>query len=370
MSRGLAGRLGVNAGFRTERLLTFRIALPWRTYDDARTDAFYRNALARLRGLPGVEAVATSDNPPLCGQSDAYRTTVTLAGQATEDRQRNPYVDAQTVSPGYFQVLGIPALRGRVLTEADGPQATAVAVVGQRFATRFWPQANPIGQRLQVGNPTAESPWYEVVGVVGDVQRDRLGDGAGLDLYLSLWQSPSANAFVLARVAGDPTALTGPATREVWSVDRDQSTFDFATLEDRIAESFWRQRASAALCAVFALLATALASIGIFGVASFAVGQRTREIGIRMALGAEPGGVLRMILREMLAVLVVGLAAGLVATLGLARLLGHLFGPQGALDPLVLGLVSLFLALVTLLAAALPARRAARIDPLEALRES
>jgi putative ABC transport system permease protein len=368
MGKSLARLLTEDPGFRADRLLTFRIALPWRTYDDPKTIAFYRQTLERIAALPGVETVAANSNPPLSGKTEEHKWTVTLEGQSLAAQQANPYVDEQRVTPGYFRLMGIPVLRGRTFVEADTADTGRVAVVSRRFAERFWPGQEAVGKRLKPGRPDPEVPWYQVVGVVEDVRHERLGGESGLALYYSVWQTPDANAYVLARTHVEPATLVRPANLAVWEVDREQSTFDFATMDERIAASLWRQRVSGGLLAAFAVLATVLAAVGIFGVTSFAVSQRTREIGIRMALGAEAKTVLGMVLRETAAVLAVGLMAGLAAGLVLTRLLSSLLYGVDAADPGVFAAVCLLLTAVALSAGYLPARRAARVDPLVAIR--
>ncbi len=357
----------VDPGFDGRGALTFRIALPWSTYDRPRAMAFYRELLDRLAALPGVTAVATNSNLPMSGETDDYRSTVTLGGQTPEEQQKNTYVHAQRVSPGYFSTLRIPLLRGRGFTLDDDLDAPPVAVVSASFARRFWPGRDAIGQRLLPPGP--DRPWFEVVGLVGDVQHEQLGGGAGLSVYYPFSQLSSPNAYVVLRTGASPQALAEPATRAVWSIDPEQSTFDFRTLEERIASGTWQKRISGVLFSMFAALALVLAAVGIYGVTSYGVSQRTREIGIRMALGARARDVLRDVLGETAAVALAGVAAGLAAAFALARGMAGLLFEVSATDPAVFLAVPLLLAAVALAASLLPARRAARVDPVITLRQ-
>ncbi len=353
-------------GFETDDLLTFRVNLGWRAYDEAdKTRNYYRQLLDGLAVLPGVEAVATNSDVPFGGV--VQQSNVTLVGQAAAEQRENPYVRRSVVSPGYFQMMGIPLLVGRGFEESRALEGTPYAIVGRRAAETLWPGLDPIGQRLKLGDVDSQRPWLEVRGVVADVHRDRPDGEPGLDVYVSLFERPDHNAFVLARTSVPPMSLLDEAEEVALAIDPDQSIWDPDTMAARVSESFWRQRMAGTLVGMFAVLAILLAAVGIYGAASHSVSLRRREIGIRMALGASNRRVLWQVVGDSLRPVVQGGALGLVAAVILARLFQSLLYGTGFSDALILAAAVAVLLVPAVLASWIPARRAALLDPITVL---
>jgi putative ABC transport system permease protein len=359
-------------GFNPDNLLTMRVALPWRKYSSERgleqQKQFYEQLLDRLSHLPGVEAAAMISNLPLASERQEGKLTFTVDGQSADEQQRNPFLNDLRVNPNYFQVMGVPLLAGRYLNEFDTENTERVGVISQRLAERAFPNQDPIGKRLKTGNLFSESKWTTIVGVVRNVKHEEVTGDGGMDLYVPYRQAVDANMYLLLRTKVPPLTLADAATRAVWAGDPEQSAFNIATMEARIADTVWQRRLSGTLFLVFAGLALVLASIGIYGVMSYAVSQRTREIGIRLAMGAQPGDVLRLVVGQGAKLIAIGLGLGLIAAFVAARLITGLLYQVSAVDPITYLLVPLLLAAVALMACYIPARRATKVDPIIALR--
>jgi putative ABC transport system permease protein len=360
-------------GFNPDNLLTMRVALPWRKFNDQegpeRQKQFFKQLTERLAALPGVESAALTSNLPLAAERQEGKLTFTVEGQTADEQQRNPFVNDIRVSPNYFQAMNIPLVAGRALTEFDTTTTERVGVISQRLAERMFPNQNPIGKRLKVGDLFSQSQWTTIVGVVRNVKHEEVAGDGGLDLYVSHQQLGESNMYLLLRTKVPPLTLADAATRTVWDSDPEQSVFNVTTMEARIADTVWQRRLSGTLFLVFAGLALVLAAIGIYGVMAYTVSQRTREIGIRMALGARPQDVLRMIVGQGAKLIAIGLGIGLVVALIGSRLIHSLLYGISSADPLVYVIVLAVLTAVALLACWLPARRATRVDPLHALRQ-
>jgi putative ABC transport system permease protein len=259
-------------------------------------------------------------------------------------------------------------IKGRLLNEFDTAETECVAVISRRLAERAWPGQDPIGKRLKVGGVNSQSKWTTVVGVVGDVKHEEIAGEGGLDLHVSYRQVGESNMYLLLRTKVSPMSLADAATRAVWAGDPEQSTFNIVTMEERVADTVWQRRLSGALFIVFAALALALASVGVYGVMSYVVSQRTREIGVRMAMGARPRDVLKLVIGQGAKLIAAGLSAGLIVALIASRIINSLLYQVSATDPLTYLVVLLLLASVALAACYIPARRATKIDPMTALR--
>jgi putative ABC transport system permease protein len=279
------------------------------------------------------------------------------------------FVGIHLASPEYLQTLRVPVVRGRWLTDQDRPGAPPVAVINENAARQYWPGVDPIGQKIDLS--LALSPDFskvEVVGVIGDVKYDQMSAEIGADVYLSYRQSGYPGYYVTLRTAGDPLAVVGAVRAAVAAVTSEVPVYDLMTMKQRIANSISRSQFNTLLLLAFAVLAVVLAAVGLYGVVAYSVSQRTREIGIRMALGAQTVDVLRLIVTQGMYLVVVGSIAGLAGALALARLMRSLLYEVSPTDPLAFVVVTLLLAAVTALACYLPARRAAKVDPMEALR--
>jgi putative ABC transport system permease protein len=368
--RSLVGLLNVPPGFETDRLVTARITLPRPNdparaayLDPARRVAFYREAVRRVAAIPGVERAAMSTQIPLGGFNPPL--FVEIQGRESDDRSLRPVMHDFQVSPGYFDTLGIKLLRGRPFSDSDRAGSELVVIVSDAAARTLWRDQDPIGQRVRL---SPELPWMTVVGVVNDVIHRRLTDQPQPIMYRSLEQSSDLSLALLLRTRGDTPRLSEALAREIRAVDPDLPVYSVRTMPELIGSALSQRRFLMRLLAVFGVLATALALLGIYGVIAYSVSQRTREIGIRMAIGARRIDVSRMVVQRGMALTVIGVLLGIAAALGLARLIrSQLFGVQPS-DPLTLVSVLLVMTVVAAAAAYLPARRAARVDPVVALR--
>jgi putative ABC transport system permease protein len=360
MLKSLARLQAVHLGFAPEQVVT--MAAPT---SQPKPD-FYAHLLARVQALPGVEAASVGSTAPLLGH--ASMTVMDIEGRPAAGEIA---VGLHSVSPDYFRTLGIPLIKGRVFTERDRAGAPRVALINQAAADNLFPGEEALGKRIKPDiSPDYETQeeLVEIVGIVGNAKYGQLEKAIGPDVYLSFLQPTDAAQTLIVRSSVAPTAIAAAVRREVLALDRNVPLTQIQTLTARAAEVTSRPRFIAVLLTAFAGLALLLSAIGIYGVVAYSVSARTRELGIRLALGAQPGDVLRLVLREGLALLAAGLAAGLLASWGATRLLRSQLYEVGPGDPLTFILVSLLLAGVALLACYLPARRATRVDPLAALR--
>ena len=354
--------MGVDLGFQPDRVLAMNINLPKLRYPAAEGRLqFFEQLELRVRALPGVQAAAYANRFPLRGSWGGDVET-DLAPQDESD------VDLQAVSPGYFETLGIPLMRGRGLTPADRNGAPLVALVNEAFVQRFFPRTDPLGHRIHHG---ADTPWMTVVGVVNDIRRKGKEAQITAQVYLPAAQTgyPVSLADFAVRSAGDPRQLVKAVQAQVLALDKDQPVTNVRTLEEIVSASAAQRRFQTVLLATFAAVALGLAVIGIFGVLSYLVSQRTGELGIRLALGARPRAILALVLRQAGALIGAGVALGLAAAFALTRYLESLLFGVRPTDWLSYGAAVALLAAVSLLAALLPARRGSRLDPMVALRE-
>ncbi|HEV7683390.1 MAG TPA: ABC transporter permease [Pyrinomonadaceae bacterium] len=357
----------VNPGFRTENVLTMRITLPDGKYKSADTMAgFYRQLLDRVAPLPGVEASGIINLLPVL--QAGYNGEFQVVGQEPDVSGKAPLVEIRMVSPDYFRALGVPLVNGRAFDARDQQGSEAVAIVNQEFARRLIPNGDPLGKYIK----DDEGPGIKIIGVVGNVKQFGLIAPTIPELYTPYTQPSLPGAIqtmtLVVRTAGDPEALAPALRKEVLSVDPAQPVYEVQTMQAVIGRAVSYQRLNMQLLGIFALLAMILAVIGIYSVLSYQVSQHTREIGIRMALGARPWHVLRLILREGLTLTLIGVVLGVAGAFALTRLLASLLFGVTASDPVTYVMVSLLLIFVALLACIVPARRATKVDPLIALR--
>jgi putative ABC transport system permease protein len=363
----------VVSGIDPRNLLSLYISPPGDKYRETPPYPAYANLynriLPRLRELPGVEAAGSSHTVPYDGEGNVGGGwSFTVEGQTPEQQRFNPQTLAPRVSHNYFTVAGIPLLQGRSFFESENLSTQRACVVSQELAKRFWPNDTPLGKRLKLAPAESEAEWRTVIGVVGDVRYQGLDQGTGLAIYLPYNQASAGAMYLLMRTKGDPARLIDAARQAVWSVDPQLAIYSARTMEMILANSTWQRRLWGVSFAVFAALALALAAVGIYGVMSYLVGQRTREIGIRMALGAQTGAVLRMVIGRGLRLVAIGVAIGLIGSLAMTRVMANLLFGVSATDPLTFAGVALSLIIVAFLACWIPARRAAKVHPMIALR--
>src|SRR3954463_5489995 len=326
----------------------------------------YEEILRRAAALPGVTSAAAVGALPFDG--GFANTTFTVEGSEAEDRSKIPTMKATLASANYFDTMGIRVVRGRKFSEQDDGNAEPVVIVTESLARRGWPNQDPIGRRIHFGGPQAKQPWMTVVGVVNDVPPERLEDKAKPMLYRPLRQASSLALSVVLKTSADPRTLGTALAAQVRAVDPDQPTYGIRTMDDLVRRATASRRFSTQLLGAFALLALVLAAVGIYGVMAFVVGQRTREIGIRIALGAHPSAVVRLVLREALVLAVLGIVVGSTAAIIVTRLLANLLYEVHSSDPVPYAVIAAVLATTAAAAAWRPARRAASVDPMLALR--
>ena len=395
MVKGFGTLLNKYPGFDRNNVLTFRIALApaapvppstkpvnatpslvseqalkagatSKDQENARVREFYRQVIEKLRALPGVESAAAATSLP-SGWSWNW-TEYTAEGQAPAAPGEMRTAVMQSVSPDFFYALRIPLLRGRLLGSEDGPNAPPTVVVSQSMANRIWANQNAVGKRIKFGQAESGEPWRTVVGVVGDTQDSPFDPTLYLTAYFSFAQLPMASSCVVVRTSRDPVALAAAARAQVRSVSADDPPYDMRTLAQLISDNVSGVEASARMMFAFGVVALLLAACGIYALMSYSVTQRTHEIGVRMALGAERVSVLRLVVGYAIKLTIIGLAIGVPTALALTRVLSSLLFGVVRLDVPIFASFTLLLALVAAVAAYIPAHRATRVDPMVALR--
>jgi putative ABC transport system permease protein len=357
--KSFARLMEVNPGFDSDHLLTFNLSLPFST-DPARQLAFYQQALERLQALPGVQAVGAVSRLPLAGGNSSRSFNV-------PGNEKSYNADIRVSTPDYFRTMGIPLLKGRGFSDGDIRSSLNVAIVNEVLARTVLPGQDPIGK--QITNFGPDNLTLQIVGVIGNVRHVGLDSEPHAEIYQLLGQAQWPSMFVTMRSAtSDAMSLTSAAQSAVWSVNKDVPLANIRTMHDLIANSVQRRKFSMLLLTMFAAVAMLLAAAGLYGVMSYSVAQRTKEIGIRMALGARRPNVLALIVKQGMALVLMGIAAGIMLSFGMTRLIsGMLFGIT-ATDPLTFAGVAILLGAVAFLANYLPALRAASVDPMVALR--
>ena len=379
MTRTMYKIANVDPGFRTDHLLTMRMDIHGPKYRNniPQVQAFQKAALTNVKALPGVESAAFTLSLPIAGSQ--WGSVFIVGDQPVPERPQIPIADFNPVSPEYFQTMGIRLLQGRSFTEADTLQSPEVVVINETMARHFWPNENPLGKRVKQGWPEWTTPWREVIGVVADVKLNGVIQETPLHVYIPLAQTGDSSLFLAVRTSVEPQTLAAPVQAALHSVDSQIPLYSVRTMDERLGRAVVSQRAAMILLSAFALVAMLLAAVGIYGVISWGVVQRTREMGLRMALGALPRDVMWLVLRRSMLLVLAGVTLGLLGAFAVTRLLGAslteggpgntplLFGVK-AMDPITFILTPILLGLVAFLACCLPARRATKIDPLVALR--
>lgn len=358
----------LDPGFRADHLLALNVDLSETKYpDNARRTAFFDEVVRRVQALPGVRSVAVAGNLPLTYNGDSG--PIGVEGIPDPPPDQRPDVIYRAIGPGYFSTMGIPLIRGRDFNDQDSLDKDPGVVVSEKTVRHYWPNTDPIGKRLKVGSTTADGPWRTVIGVVKDVRQNDFVAEPKMQMYFTYRQLRSLmpNALVV-RTAVDPMSVATSVRNAIWAVDKDQTVANVDSMEHIVAGAVARQRFSMLLLAIFAAVALVLAAVGIYGVMSYSVAQQTREIGIRMALGAQRSDVLKMTVKQGLKLVGFGLVIGLVAAFILTRVMTTLLFGITATDPLTFASISLVLLAVAILASYIPALRATKVDPMIALR--
>ncbi len=329
--------------------------------------AFYSQVTQRIREIPGVQAVGVINTLPLAkGPTGGFQ----IEGAPIQTRDKWPSTNYRSVSSDYFRAMNVPVIQGRSFTERDKENSPLVMIVNQALALRDFPNVNPIGKRVTLGgkDPKGQPIWWEIVGVTANVRSLELREEASPEFYLSALQDTFAGMSVVVRTAVEPASLAPEVRRIVAEVDKSAPVSEVKTMEHIVSEAVTQPRFNLFLLGLFGGIALLLSAAGIYGVTAYSVTRRTHEFGIRMALGAQVGDVLKMILGQGMLLIVVGIAVGLVASFALTRLMKSLLFGVSVTDPLTFVAITLLLTLVALFACYIPARRATKVDPLVALR--
>ena len=378
--RSFAELRGVDPGFEVNNLLTLRVAPPAAVYPDAPDlTAFYQRLIADLEALPGVVSVGAVNNAPLAGR--AGDTIFDIEGRPSLSElgfgsaaSGTRHSDFRLVSPGYFEAMGTAVVRGREFSELDQIDAIGVMLINQTMAERLWPDEDPIGRRMRLyTSPGNFGPWLEIVGVVGDTKILELSEETRTEMFQPIdqagntWPWTVRDRTLVIRTSTAPLPLAGAVQNSVAAIDADVPVYDVQTMHNLVSTNVAQPRFNSVLMGLFACIALILATIGIYGVMSYAVAQRTQELGVRLALGAQATDVLRLVVRQGMLLTAIGLGIGLMGALLVSRALAGMLYGVGTMDPLTYTVVIVFLAIIALLANYIPARRATRIDPKVAL---
>jgi putative ABC transport system permease protein len=356
--------LRVDVGFKTERLLTLEYRLPRTKYKEPEAQwNFHRQVVERLQEVPGVQTASLVRGLPFSGNGGSV--AIILPDREVPQKGSEPQVMFNTAMPNYFETVGIPLLKGRVFGNQDQANTPLVVVINRTMAERFWPNQDPLGKQVKLAE---DGSTASVIGVVGDAKHYQLEEEQRPQMYDAYSQDPGIFATVVLRTSVEPLGLTEQVRQAVWKVDADQPMWKIRTVDFLVNRSVADRKFLMALMGVFAALALVLTIIGLYGVISYLVNQRTQEIGIRMALGAQMGDIMRMVLKQGMLLVFTGVALGLGAAWVFTRLMSRLLYQVSATDPLTFAAIAGMLVAVALLACYLPARRATKVDPLVALR--
>ena len=367
--RSFSRLTAVDPGFRPEGVITFQVLLPESQFQERPAIlAYTRSVLERLRALPGVDSAGMVSNIPMSGEENIEG--VVIENYPKPKPNETPFADFRRATPGYFEAMGIRLVKGRFFTEGDTDKAPLVTVIDQSMAKAYWPEQDPIGKRVRTGlwDEKDPGPWMTIVGVVENVRNSGLHVDPRPQFYVPQAQRATGYQYYVLKTQGDPEALMRDVRTAVYSVNREQPIDKMRAMDQILSESMAGRRFNMVLLGIFAGLALVLAAVGIYGLTAYSVAQRTREMGLRMALGAQPGTVLRMVLREAGSLAGIGLLAGMIAAFAATRLMASLLFGVPATDPATFGAVAVGLALVSLLAAYVPGRRATRVSPMIAMR--
>jgi putative ABC transport system permease protein len=367
LARSMARVLNVDPGFNPDNLITLRMMPPNNAYDKARRRVFFDECLTRVSALPGVRSAAITHALPI-GGGQQWGTNFYVADKPIPQRGQFPDMEFTPISANYFEAMGIQLLRGRWFNSADAATSSPVTVINEALARRIWPGEDPLGKRLKRGLPESDTPWLEVVGVVADVKVYGVEFDTPMQTYVPLAQLPPPSFWLTVRTVGDPLQSVAAVERAIHSIDKDLPVFAIQSMDQVLGRSRAQRLLTLTLMVSFAALALLLAVVGIYGVISYSVKQRTHELGIRIALGAQRGDVLKLILTQGMKLALIGMVIGLGAALALTRWMETLLFGVRPTDPVTFGVIAVVLLSVALLACWIPARRATKVDPLIALR--
>jgi predicted permease len=352
-------------GFDSHNVLSLRLSLPSVKYPKPESiTEFFRRLVERLQAAPDVESVATTYSLPMSTVALAWEP-IAIEGYAPAGAQELIISNVRIVSPDYFRTMRIPLVKGRYFDVRDAKGAPETVIVDESLAERFWPNEDPIGKRLQRGGSGA---WRTVVGMISNSREYSAEKEPPIAVYYPFEQFSARNMFLVIRTTHDPAGMIEPVTKEIQALDPEMPVFDVGTMDQRLHDSHARRRFLMFLLGVFAVVASILAAIGIYGVMAYSVNERTHEIGIRLALGAPPANVRQLVIRQALVLTSIGIAAGLAGAFALTRVLSSLLYGVSAIDILTFVVTPVLLGGVALLASYVPARRAAKVDPMIALR--
>ena len=363
MIKSLGRLLETKPGFETENRLTVGVALPRSKYgEENQIISFYKDLLQRVEALPGVRTAGANGSLPIAENN--WTATIAIENYQPAPGEPTPGCEYRPITPGYIRAMGIPLLKGRDFDHRDSDSSQLVVLVDEKLAARYWPGQDPLGKRIGF----SPRRWREVVGVVGHVKNIALDTEGKEQMYIPHTQMPVGTMFLTVHTEGDSLNLIGAVRSQVMALDPDLPVYSVRTMDQILSRSVAQPRFNSLGLGVFAAIALLLAMIGVYGVISYSVAQRTHEIGVRMALGARASDVLKLVLRNGLIMTFTGIAAGVLASLALTRLMSSLLFGVSATDPVTFACVSLILAAVAMLACYVPARRATKVDPMEALR--
>jgi predicted permease len=383
LGRSLMKVLEVNPGFRVDKIIAMDVSLPWEGWDNPKAKAsqaiFFSNLIDRLKQIPGVRRVGAASGLPLVegglpngmfllpSQNEVPKTIADDLAAMFQQKERVGIADFCVATEGYFQVLGIPLIRGRIFDQHDGPDSPHVAVISESLARDRWPNQDPIGHTIEFGNMDGDMRLLTIVGIVGDIHEYGLDAPPRPTVYVNLFQRPRS-AITLTMLSDADTRSVTSAARGILQDLNPEIPAKFRTFSQVYSASLGSRRFNVILTGFFGIVALLLATAGVFGVMAYSVSRRTREIGVRVALGAGSGDVLRMILSQGLRTIFIGVAIGIAGSLALTRTVESLLFGVTATDPLTFGGVTLLLVGAALLACFIPARRATKVDPMVALR--
>jgi len=354
----------MNLGFNPENVLSVQLELPDTTYPEERQQAaFFQEALARLSSMPGVKSVGATTGLPLT--LNLSGSDFRIEGHPDPPAGQEMIIETRSVSPGYFETLGIPLLKGRDFSDRDKSDAPAAAVINAELARVYFPNEDPINKRISFDD---RQSYISIVGIVGDVKQQGLDSNAKPEVYFPYLQAAAPSMSIVVRTASNPLGAVASVKSQIQTIDKNLPMDDAETMQQLLSMSTSGRRFNTLLLSLFAMLAVVLAMVGIYGVMSYSVTQRTHEIGIRIAVGAQTSDVFRIVIGQGMLLALIGVGLGLVGAFALTRLMSTFLFGVSPTDPQTFVLISMVLVAVALLASYIPARRATKVDPMVALR--